>query len=550
MNDVLPAALRSPLLPYAGRRLLAAVSGGADSVALLRALHVLGVDVTAAHFDHGLRPTSAQDAGFVRELAASLGVPFVLERADVGRIAARKGWNLEDAARRLRYSFLTRTAKAAEVSGILTAHTRRDVAETVVWQLLRGEAVLHGIPARRGQVERPWLAVGRADIEAYLNRLAQPWREDASNADTRFTRNWIRAEVLPLLASRSEGLETALARLARFQAQDDAALSVQARALTAHAPLEGLPLALLRRYARQRLAGQPIHAGHLEELAEALAGGQTRHLTLPGGRPLSVSAGRLVLEALPTPLPDFELPGGWELRHRQPGDRLHFPGGTRRLSDVLTDLHVPRPDRDRVWLLARGQAVQWVGLASALWAVGAQETAGQTRQPGDPETDESAMQAALALARQAAERGEVPVGAVVVCEGRIVAGASNRSREEGDMTRHAELDALRQAAAALAGQGGYLSGCTLVVTLEPCPMCLGAALEARIGRIVYGAANPRAGALGGVSDLLAHAWGHRPLVTGGVLASASARLLRRTFQQIRQDRKAEVGSGREEEQRS
>ncbi|WP_229775806.1 tRNA lysidine(34) synthetase TilS [Deinococcus ruber] len=533
MNDVLPAALRSPLLPYRGRRVLVAVSGGADSVALLRALHAVGADVSAAHFDHGLRPSSAQDADFVRDLAASLSLPFATERADVGRIAAQKGWNLEDAARRLRYSFLTRAAKAAGVSGILTAHTRRDVAETVLWQLLRGEAVLGGIPARRGQVERPWLAVSRADIETYLGRLEQPWREDASNADTRFTRNWLRAEVLPLLDARSGGgLEAALLRLARFQAQDDDALNAQVQAITEHAPLRGLPLALLRRYARQRLH-YPVHAGHLEEVAAALSGGQTHHLTLPGERPLTISAGRLVLEALPTPLPGFELPDGWELRHRLPGDHIHLQGGTRRLSDVLTDLHVPRPDRDRLWLLAQEQAVQWVGLTPALWAVGAQAAAGQARQPGDPETDESAMQAALVLARQAAELGEVPVGAVVLCEGRIIAGASNRSREGGDMTRHAELDALRQAAAVLAGQGGYLSGCTLVVTLEPCPMCLGAALEARVGRIVYGAANPRAGALGGVSDLLAHAWGHRPQITGGVLASASARLLRQTFRQIR-----------------
>ncbi|ULH16257.1 tRNA lysidine(34) synthetase TilS [Deinococcus sp. KNUC1210] len=532
MNDVLPAALRSPLLPYRGRRVLVAVSGGADSVALLRALHAVGADVSAAHFDHGMRPSSAQDADFVRGLAASLNVPFATERADVGRIAAQKGWNLEDAARRLRYSFLTRAAKAAGVSGILTAHTRRDVAETVLWQLLRGEAVLNGIPAQRGQVERPWLTVSRAEIESYLGRLEQPWREDASNADTRFTRNWLRAEVLPLLAARSEGLEAALLRLARFQAQDDAALNAQAQAISEHAPLGGLPLAVLRRYARQRLQ-PPLHAGHLEEIAAALSGGHTRHLTLPGERPLTISAGRLVLEALPTPRPGFELPDGWELRHRLPGDQIHLPGGTRRLSDVLTDLHVPRLDRDRVWLLARERAVQWVGLTPALWAVGAQAAAGQARQPGDPETDESAMQAALALARQAAELGEVPVGAVVLWEGRIIAEAFNRSREQGDMTRHAELDALRQAASVLADQGGYLSGCTLVVTLEPCPMCLGAALEARIGRIVYGAANPRAGALGGVSDLLGHAWGHRPLITGGLLASASARLLRQTFRQIR-----------------
>ncbi|MCD0159086.1 nucleoside deaminase, partial [Deinococcus sp. 6GRE01] len=82
----------------------------------------------------------------------------------------------------------------------------------------------------------------------------------------------------------------------------------------------------------------------------------------------------------------------------------------------------------------------------------------------------------------------------------------------------------------------YLSGCTLVVTLEPCPMCLGAALEARIGHIVYGAANPKAGALGGVIDLLAAHWGHTPTVTGGVRAHEAARLLKDVFGRLREDR--------------
>ncbi len=94
------------------------------------------------------------------------------------------------------------------------------------------------------------------------------------------------------------------------------------------------------------------------------------------------------------------------------------------------------------------------------------------------------------------------------------------------MTRHAELDALRLAAGVV---GPYLTECTLVVTLEPCPMCLGAALEARVGRVVYAASNPKAGALGGVADLLGHHWGHRPEVRGGVRAAEAARLLRRMF---------------------
>lgn len=532
--------LLAPLRVYAGRRVLVAVSGGADSVALTRALVQVGAEPSVAHLDHALRPESARDAAFVADLAAGLGLPFVTERLDVAAVASRRGWNLEDAARRLRYSFLTRAAKAANLQTFLTAHTRSDQAETVLWQLLRGEAVLHGMPPRRGHLERPWLEVGRAEVLAYLEALGQTWCEDASNADLRFTRNWIRREVLPLLQTRHPGLEAALARLARFQSQDDAALTAHAQALTAHAPLGRVPLAVLRRRARLELAGRELHSGHLEQVAAALQTARTLHLTLPGAVPLTVTAGRIVPARPPAfPRPDFEVPAHWTLRHRRPADRIRLAGGERKLSDLLTDLKVPREWRDGLWLLAddrateagTGQgngAVKWVGLpqavqGSAVWAEGAASEAGQA---AEPDAEWLAMGEALRLAGQAALMGEVPIGAVVLHRGRVIASAANRCRELGDMTRHAELDALRLAAGVV---GPYLTECTLVVTLEPCPMCLGAATEARVGRIVYAASNPRAGALGGVADLLEHHWGHRPEIRGGVRAAEAARLLRRMF---------------------
>ncbi len=194
---------------------------------------------------------------------------------------------------------------------------------------------------------------------------------------------------------------------------------------------------------------------------------------------------------------------------------------------MLTDLKVPRGARDAVPLLVSGDGVQWVGLNPPVWAVGARELVGAPPGPWH-----AAMGEALALARQSAHEGEVPVGAVVLGpDGAVVGCGRNTSRAEGDMTRHAELAALREAAATRGTP--YLGDCTLVVTLEPCPMCLGAALEARVGTVVYGAANPKAGALGGVSDLLGHHWGHAPAVTGGVRAGEAARLLRETFRGLR-----------------
>ncbi len=553
-----PPALLTPLLtplrayaqPLSGP-LVVGVSGGADSVGLLRALLQVGASPVVAHFDHQLRPESAADAEWVAALCRELDVPCELGRAPVAQVAQQRGWSTEEAARRLRYDFLARVARQRDLKLILTAHTRDDQAETVLWQLLRGEAVLSGIAPARGTLRRPWLGVDREQLRAALEIWQQPWREDASNFDSRYTRNWLRHEVLPLLHTRFPGLNESLSRLARHQAEDDALLSNLAGRFTPHAPRRGQAPALLRRVVRRELqhANLDFHAAHLDALASALASGVTHHLTLPAGRDLSVIGGPFPRLDLPRPAPsrpasalspdgprpDFTFPPDWMLRHRRDGDRIRLGGGERKVSDVLSDLRVPRAEREGLWLLASPGGVQWLGTQPPTWALGARaQVSGpppssaepNPSNPSQPEADHHRMGEALALAGAAAQRGEVPVGALVVCGGVVVASAANRSRELGDMTRHAELDALRQAARVV---GPYLSGCTLYVTLEPCPMCLGAAIEARLGRLVYGAANPRAGALGGVSDLLAHTWGHSLSVTPGVRAAQAARLLKSAF---------------------
>jgi tRNA(adenine34) deaminase len=147
-------------------------------------------------------------------------------------------------------------------------------------------------------------------------------------------------------------------------------------------------------------------------------------------------------------------------------------------------------------------------------------------------TDLEAMQAALAEARLAAEAGEVPIGAVVLCEGAIVARGQNRVLRDLDPTAHAEIVALRAAATAL---GNYrLLGCALYVTLEPCAMCAGAMIHARLARLVYAAADPKAGAAGSVLSVLNHPQlNHQMLVEQGTLADESAELLRRFFRERR-----------------
>lgn len=134
------------------------------------------------------------------------------------------------------------------------------------------------------------------------------------------------------------------------------------------------------------------------------------------------------------------------------------------------------------------------------------------------------MRRALRLARAAARRGEVPVGAVAVRDGRVIAAASNRVEHSGDAAAHAEMLVLRQASRRV---GNWrLDGVTVVVTLEPCPMCAGAMVQGRIDRCVYGAPDPKKGADGSVYDVLRNrANNHRPAVVGGVLEAECARLL-------------------------
>jgi len=148
-------------------------------------------------------------------------------------------------------------------------------------------------------------------------------------------------------------------------------------------------------------------------------------------------------------------------------------------------------------------------------------------------TDEDWMREALALARLATARGEVPVGAIAVKDGAVVGSGYNRPVTSNDPSAHAEIVALRDAAARL---GNYrLNGCDLYVTLEPCAMCAGAIMHARIRRLIYGAADPKTGACGGVVDLLADVrLNHHTTVTRGVLSAECGALLHAFFQERRQ----------------
>lgn len=326
-----PLPLSQDLLPP-GAHILVAVSGGADSMALLHALHA-GAKcsrwrLTVAHLHHGLRGKAADaDSDFVRDTAAGLKLPCIVGRARVATLARRRHVSIEMAGRAARYAFLARAARRAKADVIATAHTANDQAETVLLKLLRGagRAGLSGIPAESRlhgcRVVRPLLDCSRDAIVSYLRAVSFPWREDISNADRAMLRNRVRHELLPLLEREfNPRIRETLARTSRIFAAEDVWLEDLTAGLVRHceqhdrltqerswpalgcARLNDLPLAARRRVIRQWLIHQrlPETALDLETVDRIVSlsatDGRSRALSLGAARVIRRSYDQLILE--------------------------------------------------------------------------------------------------------------------------------------------------------------------------------------------------------------------------------------------------------------
>ena len=293
--------LAQDMFPSEGERILAACSGGADSVALLSVLRELeGVSIVCAHFNHRLRgEESDRDEAFVRELCESWGLPFFAGSGDVHGYAQAEGMGIEEAARELRYRFLLDTARENACPVVATAHTANDNAETVLFHLIRGAGTrgLGGIPPVRVlgagvRLIRPLLNVTRGEVEDYLAAHGLNHVEDSSNADERYARNALRRGILPALGRLNSAAVSHICSAAELLREDEAYFDGLASAFLAEqcrdgavsvAALRGLPKPVAMRVL-SALTNNPGRE-HLERAYDlCLKGGERAFLDLPAGR--------------------------------------------------------------------------------------------------------------------------------------------------------------------------------------------------------------------------------------------------------------------------
>ena len=342
------------------KRLVVAVSGGPDSLAMLYALHRLKTDLSlelyGAHLDHGIRGKESEaDASFVTETFRELGIDFTAEREDVPSYKEAHRLSTEDAARRVRYAFLSRVAHERGADAVAVGHTADDQVETVLMNILRGTGLtgLRGMEpwtrrtfaGREILLIRPLLVLSRQDTVDYCRAQRLRPRLDKSNLSTEPTRNRVRLELLPLLEEYNPAVRDALTRLSRSATQDDEYLEREVDSVWPAAVREGTGLVAVDRAAYNQLAPavqarllrravaradgslDGIEHVHIDEMAQMMSGAAGRNLDLPRGlrfavgyQEATITQGDAGLCGLPTLEGDYPLkiPGetqvcGWRV---------------------------------------------------------------------------------------------------------------------------------------------------------------------------------------------------------------------------------------------
>jgi tRNA(Ile)-lysidine synthase len=354
-------------LVSAGKTLLVAVSGGADSVCLLHTLvkqqAELGIKLHVAHLNHKLRgDESEEDAWYVANLAHNLGIPITMDTRDVNAYRTQKRCSLEEAAREVRYSFLAYLANSVGASCVAVGHTRDDQVETILMHLLRGTGIagLRGLQPQSvlltGEdkspltIVRPLLEISRRETVDYCRRFKLEPHSDSSNTSPDFLRNRVRLELLPVLKNYNPQIDAVLLRLAAIAADETSYIEEQASGLWNKVAttengavyldrkiMLNLPLPLQRqlfRMAVDKLLGnlKDIESDHFEAMVDFLSKPAGKSLCLPHDLRLSTEYGRLVLNLAGVSLCPFP-PLQNEVNINVPGETI-LPGWKVR-TDII-----------------------------------------------------------------------------------------------------------------------------------------------------------------------------------------------------------------------
>ncbi|MCS7239915.1 MAG: tRNA lysidine(34) synthetase TilS [Candidatus Bipolaricaulota bacterium] len=421
MLEKVRTALTRYKMVGAGERVLVAVSGGADSMALLYSLWWLrkdfGITLAMAHLDHGIRRDTAEDLKVVQKAAEDLGLPLLYDRVDAPSFAKREKLNLEEAARRLRRDFLLRAAEQAQAQKIALGHTRTDLAETVLLHLLRGAGPsgLKGFLPVSPPFIRPLILCAREETQTFCKTYSIPFHDDPTNFDTRYLRNAIRLKLLPQLRDYNPRVEEALAKAAVLLAETEEVLEwAKNRACSELWRGRGLDLLGLRALPKPLQAllvralasqhGVRLYHRHVEAILRGIERAQAAEYHLPNGLVAHIGGGLLAIEkAAPLPQGVWQLclPGetsipelGWDFRlakiarpaqldshdpylvyvsakklqpplfvRRAAATDVFRPfgeGREKRVRDVLARQGIPRWERERWPVVVDGRGVVWV----------------------------------------------------------------------------------------------------------------------------------------------------------------------------------------------
>lgn len=382
------------------KKLVLAVSTGADSMALLNLYQALGANIVVAHLNHGLRPESVEEEGFLGEYCKKRGILFFSKKLPV----APKS---EAEARERRYAFLEEVREQTESDFVLTAHHLNDQIETFFMKIARGSGVLEpwGIPEQRGTIVRPFLEIPKDVLAEYVQAEEVPFFEDATNKDLRFARNRIRNLLIPDLVKLNPNLLMEMAEILRegkqFSEDYSAVIGENLKKVMSESGLDLKALVLIPAHLREEVIflylkaqGVELTEKTLQEILKVLGSEGTKQITLgktifvkehdffgPQKAPVEAQTQRIsvgesvrfgdfafrLLEAgksssknnilLPQALAYNLLIRPW-----RPGDKIRTQAGTKKLSDLFTDAKIPRSERLAWPVVTNEEEVVWVPL--------------------------------------------------------------------------------------------------------------------------------------------------------------------------------------------